>query len=173
MKWYRRSCLHCRSRGWLRIFAGLICSSFLSTALAAHTNASANHLHQHSASKAGRDGGLDRSGKARRGKASYYSRSFYRKKMSDGTKMNPQSNAAASKTLPLGTSARVTNLENGNSDVVQIRDRGPHVKDRIVDVSPKTADNLGMKKDGTALVEVKPIDVPQLDGSVKRGAGAR
>ena len=93
--------------------------------------------------------------------------------MADGTKMNPQSNAAASKTLPLGTKARVTNLDTGNSEVVEIRDRGPYVKDRIVDVSPKTADKLGLKKDGTAPVEVKPIEVPQPDGSVKPGAGAQ
>jgi rare lipoprotein A len=173
MKCYRRSYRHYRSRQWFRLFAVVICSCALNTAFAAHTSVSADHRHhQHSASKASSDG-LDRSGKARKGKASYYGRSFYRKKMSDGTRMNPQSNAAASKTLPLGTSARVTNLENGNSDVVQIRDRGPHVKDRIVDVSPKTADKLGIKKDGTALVEVKPIEVPQPDGSVRPGAGAR
>ncbi|WP_244831194.1 septal ring lytic transglycosylase RlpA family protein [Caballeronia sp. TF1N1] len=115
---------------------------------------------------------LDRSGKERKGKASYYGRNFYKKKMADGTPMNPQSNSAASKTLPLGTKARVTNLENGNSDVVEIRDRGPYVKDRIVDVSPKTADKLGLKENGTAPVEVKPVEVPQADGTVKPGAGA-
>jgi len=173
MKSYGSCSLRCRSRGWLRIFAALIFSCGLSASVAAHTSASASHRHQHSVSKTARDGGLDRSGKARKGKASYYGRSFYRKKMSDGTRMNPQSNAAASKTLPLGTRARVKNLENGNSDVVRIRDRGPYVKGRIVDLSPKTADKLGMKKDGTALVEVKPIDVPPLDGSAKPGAGAR
>jgi rare lipoprotein A len=86
--------------------------------------------------------------------------------------MNPQSNAAASKTLPLGTKAKVTNLKNGSSAVVEIRDRGPYVQNRIVDVSPKTADQLGLKKDGTAPVEVKPVEVPQSDGSVKPGTGA-
>jgi rare lipoprotein A len=116
--------------------------------------------------------GLDRSGKTRKGKASYYGRNFYERKMADGTQMNPQSNVAASKTLPLGTKARVTNLENGNTEVVEIRDRGPYVKGRIVDVSPKTADKLGLKEDGTAPVEVKPIEVPQPDGSVKPGTGA-
>jgi len=115
---------------------------------------------------------LDRSGKPRKGKASYYGHEFYSKKMADGTPMNPQSNVAASKTLPLGTKARVTNLENGNNAVVDIRDRGPYVKGRIVDVSPKTADKLGLKENGTAPVEVKPIEVPQPDGSVKPGAGA-
>jgi len=55
---------------------------------------------------------------------------------------------------------------------VEIRDRGPYVKDRIVDVSPKVADKLDMKEDGVAPVEVKPIEVPQPDGSVKQGEGA-
>jgi rare lipoprotein A len=115
---------------------------------------------------------LDRTGKARKGRASYYGRNFYAKKMADGTAMDPQSNVAASKTLPLGTKARVTNLQNGASEVVEIRDRGPYIKNRIVDVSPKTADKLGLKEDGTAPVVVKPIEVPQSDGSVKPGAGA-
>jgi rare lipoprotein A len=111
---------------------------------------------------------LERNGK---GKASFYGRKFYTKKMADGTRMDPQSNAAASKTLPLGTKARVTNLRNGSSEVVEVRDRGPYVKNRIVDVSPKTADKLGLKEGGTAPVEVKPIEVPQPDGSMKPGAG--
>lgn len=93
--------------------------------------------------------------------------------MADGTRMNPNANIAASKTLPLGTTARITNLESGKSEVVEIRDRGPYVGGRIVDVSPKVAEKLEMKKDGVAPVVVKPITVPQPDGSVKTGAGNR
>lgn len=105
--------------------------------------------------------GVDRSGKARKGKASFYGKKFHGKKMADGTPMNPQSNVAASKTLPLGTKAKVTNLENGKSEVVEIRDRGPYVPGRIVDLSPKTADKLDIKKQGVAPVEVKPLDIPK------------
>jgi rare lipoprotein A len=164
----------------LRMCLLLVLSCCLSTALAttqkpvsteassADTDASARHSSPTGAHHAA----LDRSGKTRKGKASYYGREFYRKKMADGTPMNPQSNVAASKTLPIGTKARVTNLENGNSEVVEIRDRGPYVKNRIVDVSPKTADKLGLKENGTAPVEVKPVEVPQSDGSVKPGTGA-
>ena len=115
---------------------------------------------------------LDLSGKARRGKASYYARKFQGRKMADGTRMNPNANVAASKTLPLGTKAEIVNLESGKKAVVEIRDRGPYVKDRIVDVTPKVADKLDMKEDGVAPVEVKPIEVPQPDGSVKQGEGA-
>ena len=56
---------------------------------------------------------LDRSGKPRKGKASYYGKQFHGRKMADGTPMDPDSNIAASRTLPLGTKAIVTNLENG------------------------------------------------------------
>jgi rare lipoprotein A len=144
----------------------LVLSCCLSTALPAQKPASADTAQ--ASPKTVHHPHLDRSGKARKGKASYYGRKFYSKKMADGSHMDPQSNAAASKTLPLGTKARVTNLENGSSEVVEIRDRGPYVKDRIVDVSPKTADKLGLKEDGTAPVEVKPLDVPQPDGKTPR-----
>lgn len=97
-------------------------------------------------------------GKKQTGKASYYS--LAGRKMADGTRMNPASNAAASKTLPLGTKARVKNLENGRSAVVEIKDRGPYVKGRIVDLTPSTARLLGMGKDGVISVEIEPIFVP-------------
>jgi rare lipoprotein A len=158
-------------RRWqLRTLLFLVLSCCLGTALPASKPASTDA--GQASPNAARPAGLDRSGKTRKGTASYYGRKFYTKKMADGTRMDPQSNSAASKTLPLGTKARVTNLENGNNEVVEIRDRGPYVKNRIVDVSPKTADKLGLKEDGTAPVEVKPMEVPQPDGSVKPGAGA-
>lgn len=147
----------------LRAFVCALMSTCLSSAYAARETASPNHHRHHAKAKSAHASGIDRSGKPRKGEASYYGRKFYKKKMADGTHMDPQSNAAASKTLPLGTKARVTNLENGNSDVVEIKDRGPYAKNRIVDVSPKTADKLGITKDGTAPVEVKPIEVPQAE----------
>jgi rare lipoprotein A len=115
---------------------------------------------------------LDHSGRIRRGIASFYSRHFAGKPMANGEPMNPRDDNAASKTLPLGTRARVTNLENGRSTTVTIEDRGPYVKGRIIDVSPATAQELGIeRKEGLAKVEVAPLTVPQPDGSVKPGAG--
>lgn len=85
--------------------------------------------------------------------------------------MHPQSDNAASKTLPLGTTAKVTNLETGQSAVVTIRDRGPYIRGRIVDLSPLTAKNIGIDhKNGVAKVEVAPIAVPLPDGGIKLGA---
>jgi rare lipoprotein A len=115
---------------------------------------------------------LDRSGRARRGKASFYGPYFFGRKMANGTPMDPQSNVAASRTLPLGTVAKVTNLRNGRSAVVEIKDRGPYVAGRIVDLSPATAEELDMVEKGVVPVEVAPIEVPLRDGSVKLGAGA-
>ncbi len=114
---------------------------------------------------------LDRSGDRRRGKASFYARMFSGRRMADGTPMQPQSNNAASKTLPLGTTAKVTNLETGQSAVVTIRDRGPYIKGRIVDLSPSTARKIGIDhRKGVARVEVAPIRVPLADGRLKLGA---
>ena len=49
---------------------------------------------------------------------------------------------------------RVTNLENNKSIVLRINDRGPFVNDRIIDLSSKAADILGLKRKGTGLVRV-------------------
>ena len=92
-----------------------------------------------------------------KGKASIYSESLRGRKMADGTSFNPASNAAASKTLSLGTTARVTNLKNGRTTVVKIRDRGPHRAGRIIDVSPESADALGMKREGVTSVAIAPL----------------
>jgi rare lipoprotein A len=103
---------------------------------------------------------VDRSGKARKGKASYYSHKFSGKQMANGEPLDPSSNDAASKALPLGTTAKVTNLETEQSAVVVVKDRGPYVAGRIVDVTPHTAKKLGMKKDGVVPVEVQPLKLP-------------
>ncbi|CAG0944700.1 Endolytic peptidoglycan transglycosylase RlpA [Gammaproteobacteria bacterium] len=114
---------------------------------------------------------LDLTGRKRVGLASFYARKFAGRKMADGTPMDPAADNAASKTLPLGTRARVTNLETGQSAVVTIQDRGPHVKGRIIDLSPATARRIGLsRKKGVARVAVTPITVPLPDGSIKRGA---
>ncbi|SCK21179.1 rare lipoprotein A [Variovorax sp. HW608] len=109
--------------------------------------------------------GLDRSGHRQVGKASFYADRFAGRKMADGTRMDPRNDNAASKTLPLGTVARVTNLETGRSALVTIKDRGPYVKGRIVDLSPATARELGISRaEGVAQVEVMPLSIPSAEG---------
>jgi len=115
---------------------------------------------------------LDHSGRKVIGKASFYSRRFDGKKMADGRRFNAATDVAASKTLPIGTTAEVINLDTGKSATVTVEDRGPSVRGRMLDVSPKVAKTLMMQKSGIANVVVKPIMVPQQDGGVKLGAGA-
>jgi rare lipoprotein A len=116
--------------------------------------------------------GDDTSGRVQRGRASYYSPGLHGRRMANGERFDSRSNSAASRTLPLGTTARVRNLETGRTADVQVEDRGPHARGRILDVSPRTAEQLGMTQEGTAPVEIAPLQVPQRDGSVRRGAGA-
>jgi rare lipoprotein A len=72
--------------------------------------------------------------------------------------MQMDSDSAAHKTLPLGSRARVTNLETGESATVVIRDRGPHVPGRIIDLSPSTAREIGITpKEGVGRVTVEPL----------------
>jgi rare lipoprotein A len=115
---------------------------------------------------------IDHSGRNQKGHASYYSVKFAHRKMADGNHMNPQANVAASKTLPLGTTAKVINLQNGRSATVRVEDRGPFVAGRVMDVTFKVAQELEISKHGVVPVEVKPIAVPQSNGEVKLGAGA-
>ena len=115
---------------------------------------------------------LDRSGRKRFGKASIYAPMFVGRKMADGTRMRATSNNAASRTLPLGTTAKVTNLETGKTAVVTIHDRGPYVAGRIVDLSPATARDIGLdRRTGVTQVEVAPILIPMPNGNTKLGDG--
>jgi len=115
----------------------------------------------------------DTTGKERIGKASFYANFFSGRKMADGNIMDPHANNAASRTLPLGTIARVTNLQSGRSAIVTIEDRGPYVHGRIVDLSPTTAQNIGISRaQGIATVAVSPITVPLPGGRVKLGSAA-
>ncbi len=92
--------------------------------------------------------------------------------MADGRKYTPKGTAAASKTLPLGTIAKVTDLDTDRSALVLVEDRGPYVRGRIIDVSATIAEALEMKDAGVAHVAVKPVAVPHPNGTVTLGSGA-
>ena len=110
----------------------------------------------------------DLSAQKRRGNASFYAPQFFGKPMANGAPMNPHGNNAASRTLPLGTVARVTNIDTGKSAIIKIEDRGPYIKGRIVDLSPSTARKIGItKRIGVAKVVVAPIAVPLPDGRIR------
>ena len=73
-----------------------------------------------------------------------------------GEAYDPNALTAASRELPLGATAQVTNLENGKTVTVEINDRGPYAKGRVIDLSRKAADRLGVeKRQGVADVKVE------------------
>ena len=76
-------------------------------------------------------------------------------KTSNGETFDVTQMAATSKTLPLPTIARVTNLDNGQSVVVRVNNRGPFVNTRIMDLSPAAAARIGMN--GTAKVQIQVL----------------
>jgi rare lipoprotein A len=94
------------------------------------------------------------------GVASYYAPELAGKPTASGEPFEPDAHTAASRTLPLGTTAKVTNTETGQSVTVEVNDRGPYAKNRVLDVSPKAAEHLGFKDDGVAKVAVQPLKTP-------------
>lgn len=101
--------------------------------------------------------------KPQRGRASYYANRFHGRRMANGRRFDRNSNMAASRSLPLGSRAEVRNLENGRTAIVSIQDRGPFAHGRVLDVSPSVATQLGMRQQGTAMVEIVPL--PPADGA--------
>jgi len=95
-----------------------------------------------------------------RGIASWYGPNFHGKLTSSGMTYNMYAMTAASKVLPLCTWVKVSNLESGKSAIVQVNDRGPFVRNRIIDLSYSAAKALGVVHNGTALVEVQAIAKP-------------
>lgn len=110
-----------------------------------------------------------------RGIASWYGTKFHGRLTSSGEPYNMYAMTAANKTLPLPTFVRVTNLRNGRSVVVKVNDRGPFVRNRLIDLSYVAARKLGIVATGTAPVEVRAIDPrrpqPALAHATGRDAG--
>jgi rare lipoprotein A len=89
------------------------------------------------------------------GMASWYGPGFHMKQTANGELFDQEMISAAHKTLPLPSVVKVTNLENGRCLLVRVNDRGPFVNDRILDLSRKAAELLGMIANGTARVRVE------------------
>jgi peptidoglycan lytic transglycosylase len=87
------------------------------------------------------------------GMASYYADSLHGEITASGETYDKNALTAAHPSLPFGTRLRVTNLENGKSVEVTVNDRGPHVDDRILDLSAAAARQLELHEAG--LTEVK------------------
>jgi rare lipoprotein A len=103
------------------------------------------------------------------GEASSYGRGFEGKTTANGEKFDKNDLTAAHPTLPLGTEAKVTNLENGKSVDVRINDRGPYVKGRDIDLSQAAAKKLDLAKTGIVPVKIEaklaPSETPTSSAS--------
>jgi rare lipoprotein A len=91
------------------------------------------------------------------GIASWYGKDFHGKPTSSGEIYDMYQLTCAHNTFPLGTMVMVTHIENGKSVELKVNDRGPFVKDRIIDLSYAAAQIIGMYEKGTAYVKVETI----------------
>ena len=95
------------------------------------------------------------------GVASWYGPGFHGNPTSSGVLYDMYQMTAAHPTLPLGTKVQVTNLQNHRTVEVTINDRGPFVKDRVIDLSYSAARVLDMVGPGTAKVRVEILEGPK------------
>ena len=109
----------------------------------------------------------DRPAPAQSGMASYYHGEFQGRRTASGEKLNQNGMTAAHRTLPFGTLVRVINLRNMRSIVLRVTDRGPMLKNRVIDVTQRAARELGFLALGMTWVklEVVPLgDLSDLEG---------
>src|SRR5262249_32289629 len=102
------------------------------------------------------------------GMASWYGDGFHGRYTANGEIFDMNSISAAHPTLPLPSYVRVTNLANSRSIVVRVNDRGPYARDRLIDVSVKTAQLLGFHGHGVTRVKVEYVGRAPLQGSDDR-----
>lgn len=93
------------------------------------------------------------------GNASWYGSKWNNRKTASGVRFNSRKLTAAHKTLPLGSKVMVKSIKTGKCVVVTINDRGPFIKNRVIDLSKAAADKIGISKNGVGKVIIKPVEV--------------
>ena len=112
---------------------------------------------QPTGSTGSRAGETVRPGYTETGYASWYGDPYHGRRAANGEIYDKNKWTAAHLTLPFGTQVKVNNLENNQSVVVRITDRGPFVKGRIIDLSLAAARDIRMLGPGTALVRLEVL----------------
>lgn len=100
----------------------------------------------------------------KKGLASWYGSAFHGRLTANGEVYDQYHLSAAHPTFPLPSYARVTNLENGDSVIVRVNDRGPYHPGRIIDLSNKAAEMLEVQNKGTVKVRVQYVGRARMDG---------
>jgi rare lipoprotein A len=91
------------------------------------------------------------------GTAAWYGGRLIGERTASGELLDTVHATAAHRSLPLHSLVRVTNLRNGRSAIATINDRGPVSRSLLIDVSPRVAEELDMKRTGIAAVTIEPI----------------
>ena len=100
-------------------------------------------------------------GEYQTGVASWYGQEFQGNTTASGETFDLNGFTAAHLTLPFGTTIRVTNLKNNKNILLRINDRGPHIAQRLIDVSWAAAKRLGFVQSGTTEVRVEVVTYPK------------
>lgn len=100
-------------------------------------------------------GAMHPAGTSEIGQAAWYG--LVGNRTSSGEPLDTVTPTAAHRSLPLGSCAKVVSLDTGRSVIVKINDRGPYNRRFIIDLSPRAADELGMRHAGVAAVAVEPL----------------
>jgi rare lipoprotein A len=96
-------------------------------------------------------------GSVQHGLASWYGGKHHGGPTASGERFNKNALTAAHKTLRMHTKVKVTNKKNGRTVVVRINDRGPYVRGRIIDLSERAAQILGMIDAGVVPVKIELV----------------
>ncbi|MCY7297125.1 septal ring lytic transglycosylase RlpA family protein [Alteromonas sp. a30] len=102
------------------------------------------------------------------GRASWYGQKFHGHLTANGEVYNMYEMTAAHKTLPIPSYVKVTNLDNQQTAIVRVNDRGPFHGNRLIDLSYAAARKLGILKTGTAHVKLQVVHVTP-DGQITVG----
>lgn len=89
------------------------------------------------------------------GRVSWYGPGFHGRRTANGEIFDTHDLTMAHRSLPMGTTVRVTNLENGRSVVLRVNDRGPYVGGRVADLSHAAAERLGFVDDGVVPARIE------------------
>lgn len=112
-----------------------------------------------------RDTGIeDKEETGQRGVASYYGKRFHGRRTASGEVFDKEKMTAAHRSLPFGTMVKVTREDNGAFVYVRINDRGPFTRNRLIDLSRKAAEELGIIRRGHQHVIVEVVEEGLLEG---------
>ncbi len=105
------------------------------------------------------------------GQAAWYD--LVGRETANGERLDTVTPTAAHRSLPLGSCARVVDLDTGRAVIVRINDRGPYHRRFLIDLSPRAAQVLGMRYAGVAAVAVEPVAVAPVAVAPPANAAAR